>query len=170
MRHAFTLLALLFCACRRGLPPQAQEPQQTLEDLTLSQSTLGRPSWRLEARKAVLEENSSQAALENPRMRFYKNGKPVSTLSALSGLVRMDTQDVRLSSSVVVTSLEDGSVLKTEELRYSSRGRKFLTEHPVHLARPGGEMRGRGLEASEDLSEIRVFDQRTVIEDGSKLK
>lgn len=159
------LLSCLALACRKAAPAASQEPHQVLEDFNLSQSYRGSPSWDLRARTAVLKENSSQASLTSPQMAFYRKGRIASRLSALTGSVRTDTHDVRLSSSVVVTSLEDHSVLRTEELEYSSQKRKFFTDKEVMVKRPGGFLRGRGLEAEPDLSEIRIFNQTALIEE-----
>jgi LPS export ABC transporter protein LptC len=101
-------------------------------------------------------------------MEFFKLGKIATRLSANSGLVHTDSSDVRLSSSVVVTSLEDNSVLRTDELLYSSKMKKFITDHDVLVRRPGAVLRGRGLEANPDLTEIRIFHQTSKIEEGAQ--
>ena len=158
------VLIALAAGCRRAAPPRSEEPQQRLEGFALSQSTLGSPAWDLEARSATLSEGDRVAQLNAPALAFYKNKKKVSTVTARAGIVRTDTYDVTLSSDVVVHSLEDQSALMTSELRYSSQRKLFLTDKDVLVKRPGGTLRGTGLEASPDLSDIRVFNQRTVVE------
>lgn len=131
----------------------------------MSQSVKGRPDWELKAATAVLDEKAKEAALAAPEMHFYRERKLVSRLSALSGAANTETRDIRLSSSVVVTSLEDRSVLRTEQLDFSSAKNKFFTDKDVLVTRPGGALRGRGMQATPDLSEITIFHQRTVIEE-----
>ena len=160
-------LALLpLAACRRDAAPSFEEPVQRLEGLRLSQSTLGRPGWDLRARSAQLSEGDRVAILSEPELSFFEKKKQVSTVTARAGLVRTDTYDVTLTTEVVVRSLKDESTLTTSELRYSSEKKKFLTDREVQVRRPGGTLRGRGLEASPDLSDIRIFNQRTVLQDG----
>lgn len=134
----------------------------------MSQFYRGSPSWELQAKTATLKDDARRAALTSPEIRFYKDKKPVSRVTALSGFIRLDTQDVRLSSSVVVTSAEDNSVLKTEELDYSSAKKRFVTDKEVVVRRPDGVLHGRGLEATPDLSEIRIFNQSSVIKETRK--
>jgi LPS export ABC transporter protein LptC len=96
-------------------------------------------------------------------MEFYRDGKSVSRVTALTGVVRTDTHDVRLSSSVVLDSFEDRSRMNTEELLYSSKRARFFTEAAVVVRRPEGVIRGEGMDASPDLSEIRIYRQRSVL-------
>lgn len=158
------LLCAAVCSCARRARQAGQEPQQTLRDLTLSQSYKSAPLWDLKAEAARLTDEDKRAVLDSPKMDFYKDRKLTTTVTAQTGFVRMDTRDVKLSSSVVVRSLEDSSVLRTSELDYSSARQKFFTDKDVVVVRPGGVLRGRGLEATPDLSEIRVFNQRAEIE------
>ena len=151
--------------CEAGRHVQGGEPTQRLEGLELRQSTLGSPTWDLKSRSAKLTDGDKRADLVAPHVKFYKEGKQVSQVTAMAGFVLTDTHDVTLSSSVVVKSLEDQTILNTEELRYSSEKKKFVTDRYVVVNRPGGTLRGRGLEASPDLSEIRIFKQETVIEE-----
>ena len=76
----------------------------------------------------------------------------------------MRTYDVTMSSRVLATSLDDGSTLSTEELKYDGKNGKFRTDKDVLVKKPGGVMRGKGLEANKDLSEIRVFKQSSVFD------
>lgn len=134
----------------------------------MSQSFRGRPDWELRAASALLDETAKSALLSMPRMDFYKDRKMASRLSADFGTVATETRDIRLSSSVVVTSLEDRSVLRTEQLDFSSAKNQFYTDEEVVITRPGGALRGRGMRARPDLSEITIFNQRTVIEEKSR--
>ncbi len=141
-----------------------EEPHQTLDDFSLSQNELNTTTWTLRARSALLKEDKKEADLTLPSMDFFKMGKVVTHLRSDTGIVNTETSDLRLSSDVVVTSIEDQSVVKTELLLYSSEQKKFYTEAAVAVTRPGGILHGRGLEANPDLSEIRIFHQTSVID------
>ena len=134
-----------------------------MEGLTLSQSEKGQPSWTLKSRRAILREDSKTATLTEPMMEFYTLGKAVSRVTALSGEVETESNNVRLSSAVVLDSFEDKSHLTTTELLYNSARGRFTTTADILVQRPEGVLRGKGLEAKPDLSEIRIFDQRSVL-------
>jgi LPS export ABC transporter protein LptC len=140
------------------------EPKQRLSALAVSQSQSGVSLWDLKADRAVLADVEAVADVSDPRMQFYRDGKLASRLTALHGVVHMTTNDVQLSSGVVVTSVEDQTTLRTEQLLFSSSKKKFYTDREVRVRRPGGSLVGQGLEASPDLSEITVFHQRSVID------
>ncbi len=131
--------------------------------MTLSQSSLGEPAWTLMSRHAVLREDSMLATLTEPVMEFYKKGKSVSRVTALTGEVSTESHDVHLSSSVVLDSFEDKSRLTTSELFYDSKRGLFTTPADILMRRPEGVLRGRGLEAKPDLSEIRIFNQTSTL-------
>ena len=96
-------------------------------------------------------------------MEFYRGGRAVSRVTALNGQIATDTHDVTLSSAVVLNSFDDHSVLTTDSLSYSSKDRLFRTKSDVVVRRPEGVVHGRGMEATPDLSEIRIFEQRSVL-------
>ncbi|MDD5657329.1 MAG: LPS export ABC transporter periplasmic protein LptC [Elusimicrobia bacterium] len=165
LRGLAAALAVLFaaCGCRRAAAP-AQSTRQVLEGFTLTQTVRGRKTWQLKARSAVLEEDADRARISEPRMEFYSEDRPVSRVRSLRGTVRLDSHDVRLSSSVVLEALEERSTMRTEQLDYSSKSNLFSTESDVAVERPEGRLRGRGMQAAPDLSEIRIFNQQAVVQ------
>ena len=163
MRTAALAALALTAACGHRAAPPREDRQQTIEGLSLSQSVAGEPAWTLRSRLARLHEDEKTASLDAPTMEFYRDGKAVSRVTALSGEVATDTHDVRLSSSVVLDSFDDHSILRTDRLLYSSQRARFHTESAVRIDRPGAVIRGEGMEATPDLSEIRIFRQRSEI-------
>lgn len=156
---ALALLPAAACGPKRAAP--AEERTQTLEGLELRQSEGGRPSWTLKARLAVLREDQKKALLSEPVMEFLRAGKVVSRVTAAAGEIGTDTRDVVLEREVTLDSLDDRSRLTTERLDFSSARQRFTTDREVLVKRPEATLRGSGLEATPDLSEIRVFNQRT---------
>ena len=163
MRRGALAALLGAAACAPSAPAPRGARRQTIEGLTLSQSDGGRPAWTLRSRLAQLREEENAATLEAPTMSFYKDGRSVSRVTALSGEIETETHDVRLSSSVVLNSFEDRSTLTTDVLYYSSKRRLFRTDSEVVVRRPEGVVYSRGMEATPDLSEIRLFRQRSVL-------
>jgi LPS export ABC transporter protein LptC len=117
----------------------------------------------LRSRLALLREEENAATLDAPTMEFYRGGRAVSQVTARGGEIETVTHDVALSSDVVLNSFEDRSILTTDSLSYSSKTRRFRTESAVVVRRPEGVLHGRGMEATPDLSEIRIFHQTSVL-------
>lgn len=168
-RAGFLAALLLICAaCNKSTETASEERRQVMEGLTLSQSEQGEPTWTLKSRRAVLREDAERAILTEPVMEFYKKGVAVSRVTALSGEIETASHDVRLSSSVALDSFEDKSRLTTSELLYNSARGLFTTTADILMRRPEGVLRGKGLEAKPDLSEIRIFNQRSVLSGASR--
>lgn len=163
MRSLAIAALALFGACAPQTEAPKEERRQVIDGLTLSQSVNSKPAWTLRARVAILREDEKLAELAAPSMDFYRLEKIVSRVTARSGTVNTETHDVRLSSSVVLDSLDDRSHLTTEELLYSSARGRLMTSAEVQIRRPEGVVRGRGLEATPDLSEIRIYEQSSVL-------
>lgn len=134
------------------------------EGLALRTSEAGRPLWELRAQEARILEDSHRASLVRPHMDFYKDRRRVSWMTAETGEVQTEIQDVRLSGSVVVVSTKDRSTLRTETLEYSSKRGKLHTQALVNLERPDARVKGVGMEASPDLSEVRIFKQESHVQ------
>lgn len=163
MRTVALAALLVAAACGPRASGDRVDRQQVIEGLTLSQSDHGVPAWTLKSRLARLREDEKTVSLDKPTMEFYRAGRAVSRVTALQGEVQTDTHDVKLSSSVVLDSFEDHSRLDTDEMLYSSKRARFHTESAVVVRRPEGVIRGEGMEATPDLSEIRIFRQRSVL-------
>jgi LPS export ABC transporter protein LptC len=163
MRILLPALLLGLAGCGKKAENVREERSQIMEGLTLSQSEKGEPAWTLKSTRAILHEDSKKATLTEPVMEFYKKGKAVSRVTALSGEVETETHDVKLSSSVAMDSFEDKSHLTTDVLFYNSKRGLFTTPADIMIKRPEGVLRGRGLEAKPDLTEIRIFNQSSTL-------
>ena len=164
---ALAILAAL-SACSKSSAPAPEQPLQVIEGFTVSQADHGSRLWTMEGASAVLAEDAKQVAAVSPRLKFFKGGRQVTEVTSGSGVLRTDTNDVRLSSAVVVRSLDEDSVLKTDELLWDSKKNKYVTDQEVTITRPEGVLHGKGLEASSDLGEIKIHHQTSVIEKGAR--
>ena len=163
-RLSLLTLTLALAACEKTRQT-AFQPNQTLEDFSMSQSRRGKPGWTLSAHLGVLKEDRDETLLTEPRMEFYQDGRVASKVESRHGVVELATHDVLLSSSVVLTSVDENSVLTTDELKYSAAKAKFFTDKHIELRRPGTVLKGRGLEANAKLTEFRIYHQESVVRD-----
>lgn len=163
MRPGLLALALLTGACARSPAPPQEARSQTMDDLVLRQSHSGRAAWTLHSKLAILREDDKKVSLAAPTMEFSNKGTASSRVTAFEGEIEVETHDVRLSSAVVLESYDDHSRLETSEMVYSSKLGRFRTDKEVRIRRPEGVLLGKGLDASPDLTEIRIYDQRSVL-------
>jgi LPS export ABC transporter protein LptC len=74
--------------------------------------------------------------------------------------VDLKSKDVRLEGEVVARS-DQGTELRTEELRWLAASRRLQTDRAVTVTRGALVSRGRGLEAETDLEQVRIFQNIT---------
>ena len=97
-------------------------------------------------------------------MLFYKDNIPDTKVTSKTGVIETETHDVVLSSDVVAVSLKDNNHLYTEKLFYSAAKHQFWTRQDVKVVRPSGVTFGHGLVASEDLSTIKIFHEKSLVQ------
>lgn len=81
--------------------------------------------------------------------------------------VVLSSGDMFLNGNVIVVST-DGSRLQTDWVRYSVREKIIRSSAPVSVERDDSVTTGKGLEASSDLSRLKIFNQKLVIRDRKK--
>jgi len=179
----FALLACLalpaaFTAgCTGGAKPPAESaevPDQWVEEFTITETLAGVPVWVLNSQIAQVYNQSKKITLENIHIEFMKsddtkrshskesllmakkNLTVSARLEAPKGQVFMDSRDLLAWGGVEVES-EDGTRLYSERLRYSTADQKIRTESPVRIVRRDSILIGEGMEATPDLSTVRIF-------------
>lgn len=156
-------VALGLSACARTRSIGEERPLQTMERFTMTQTEKSSKAWELSAPRADIAL-SGEARLDRPVIRFFRQGRHASTARALKAFVDGESRDVALEGDVVVEAHEEGSVLRTERLEYDAAKDLLHTDRDVLIDRPGGRLRGRGLEADSALSSITIFKQETVLQ------
>lgn len=150
-------------ACRSRGSAAAAQPSQSMEEFTMAQTVDGKRAWRLDARRAVIS-NAGDALLEKPSVLFYQGGRHASTAVAKKATVNGESQMIVLEEDVVIIGHEEKTTLRTSRLEYSEQDRRFRTDRRVDIERPGGRLRGRGMEGDAALSEITIYKQETVVQ------
>jgi LPS export ABC transporter protein LptC len=144
-------------------PPAQTAPEVTLHQIHLTETREGARLWELWADRAEMHERDGYTIL-------FREHRPVEvtlysshgqlTCTAERAWVDLKTKDVRLEGGVVARS-DQGTELRTEELRWQAASRRVQTDRPVLVSRGGLLSRGRGLEAETDLEQVRIFQNIT---------
>ncbi|MBI5201007.1 MAG: LPS export ABC transporter periplasmic protein LptC [Elusimicrobia bacterium] len=165
MRRAVpAVLALLLGACVKASEAPALTASQEAKGFTLRRSRAGAVEWKLDSPRAVFEEGQAKARLESPEIELFKKGKTETKARSEKGEIDLNTQDTLLSGDVRVENAQEKISLKTDLLQYIASAKEFRTDRPVEIRRPEGVMRGRGMTANHDLTEIHVKHQETRVE------
>jgi len=144
-------------------PPTQTTPEVTLRQVHLIETREGARLWELWADRAEMHEREGYSIL-------FREGHPVKVLLysdqgqvtciADRGWVDLKSKDVRLDGRVIARS-DQGTELRTEQLRWLAASRRLQTDRPVVVSRGGLVSRGRGLEGETDLEQVRIFQNIT---------
>ena len=141
----------------RGILPvvDPNAPSQILRDFQMQDIQDGVKSMVVESIQGRLIDAQQIADVDQPVVSFYKQGTVSSVLRAPLGRVKMDTHEVLAWGGVTVVT-RDSATLTTEKLRYDPKQQRLMTDDPIHLVKPDSITDGVGLDATPDLSRVRI--------------
>lgn len=164
----FCLLILINFACSRNNNGKLVEidnnPQQKIGKFTIRETNNGTPKWVLKAEEAIIIESEKIAKLKLPKIDFYEDGKKVSDLESERGRINTDNYDIVGEGKCLMTTVK-GERLETENLKYKSDIEKVVTNERVKFIRPGEVINGKGMEASPDLENIVIKNQKVILDE-----
>jgi LPS export ABC transporter protein LptC len=160
---SFALLLCLAACGGAGPAAEGAPPAQHAEDVIISESQMGEGKWLLTAKDADFHQadKGSYVAMRGPHIIFKTGGEAESSLTAREGHYDFDKNLIMLSGAVRGANAREGAELETEILFYDTQTLLIWTDAPVSLKRGGVAIKGGGLKASRDLSEIEIFKQKT---------
>ncbi|MFI5339140.1 MAG: LPS export ABC transporter periplasmic protein LptC [Candidatus Methylomirabilales bacterium] len=144
-------------------PPAQTAPEVTLRKIHMIETRQGAKLWELWADRAEVHEREGYTVLfreHRPVEIVLYSSQGQLTCTANRATVDTQTKDVRLEGGVIARS-DQGTELRTEELRWLAASRRVQTDRPVMLSRGGLVSHGRGLEAETDLEQVRIFQNIT---------
>ena len=114
----------------------------------------------------LFEEGKRSTEISAPRALMATGDRPkppdvANPVEPIPG-VKLVPGDMYLDGGVVVVSTE-GSHLSTEWVQYYVDKSVIRSSAPVEIRRPDSITRGTGLEATSDLSNVKIFKQTLVI-------
>ncbi|MFA6059211.1 MAG: LPS export ABC transporter periplasmic protein LptC [Taibaiella sp.] len=135
-------------------------------DVTFIYSEQGKTKAKLYTKEFIGNENSKPPYidfLKGVKMDMYNDSLQIeSTVTARSARYYTQEQNVIARDSVVVKNTK-GDNLKTEELIWNKKLQRFYTDKFVRMNINGQPSWGYGLEANEDLSYVKIKNQRGTI-------
>ncbi len=144
-------------------PPAQTAPEVTLRQIHMIETREGAKLWEVWADRADVHDREGYTILSRERrpveVTLYSSQGQL-TCTANRATVDLQTKDVRLEGGVIARS-DQGTELRTEELRWLAASRRVQTDRPVVVSRGGLVSHGRGLEAETDLEQVRIFQNIT---------
>lgn len=132
-----------------------------MKGFTLTQTERGRKQWILHSVRAEVSD-AGAVEMKTPKIDIYKGEKVMTKVQSSSGTYDAASQNVRLTGDVIVLTDDPKSGptrLETDQMDYLNAKQRFETDRPVVIKRKTSTVRGRGMSANHDLSEIRIMNQ-----------
>jgi LPS export ABC transporter protein LptC len=124
--------------------------------------------WILNANTAQLYEDKNIMNLERIKIKFSPTGGGHVTVTADSGVYRIDNDEMLLNGDVKIHS-EDDSILFSESMHFSQKKRLIWTNDKVLIKKDGLEMEGEGLEYDLQKSKLTVKRQAAVLSENGEI-
>jgi LPS export ABC transporter protein LptC len=159
---ALILGLTILSACTGESVTPAENPGQILEHFTMNQVKQGAARWKLSAPHAEIQLDGA-ADLVKPKILFFKLGTHASTVTAEKAVITGKDQDMRLEGDVLIIAHAEKTELRTQRLDYNAEAGRFRSNKEVLITRPGGRLKGSGMEGDPALSDITIYNQETVI-------
>lgn len=168
------LLLVCFISSCKNDPAKIQEvidrKQAQLdkaEDVVIIYSEEDKTVARLYVKEFIRNEKARPPYLDMKnglKVEFFDDSLNVSsTLTALYARYYEEEGNILLRDSIVVVN-KKGEELRTEELIWNQKIKKFYTEKFVRINTPTQVMYGNGLEANEDFSWYRIKQPQGVVQ------
>jgi len=134
-----------------------------MKDFTLEAFAPEGREWTLESPRAHFFELEKEINVETPRVSFYDQDALSSNMESGRGRVHTGSEDLWAWDDVLIVST-DGVRLTSDWMHYVGHENRIISTAPVTIVREGTVITGVGWEASPDLSEVVVHNQRVEVE------
>ncbi len=164
MKHFYLFCTIaLLCSCggKNKSPDAPKGPSQQAYGVIISESQMGTSEWLLTTKQAEFFDEEQYVELVKPSLLFNKQGKQDSTVKADEGVYDMLKSLITLKGNVVGVSINEGATIKAKQAYYDVTRKVIWTDSDVSVTRGGVTVKGKGVKASSDLSEIEIIKQET---------
>jgi lipopolysaccharide export system protein LptC len=169
--------------------PSADVPELAMEKTKIQSFGPEGLEWVLVTPTAQGFSVQNKMHAQNLLITFYRNGRKATDLTADEGTIKFDDKkvvvstltvkgeekggpgpgDLYLTGNVVAVST-DGSKMYTDWLRYEKLTGLITSTAPVRVIRDDSTTEGVGLQATADLSSVKIFNQTVTIKERPKRK
>jgi Uncharacterized protein conserved in bacteria len=164
MKHLYLLpLTVFLCACGGSKDSQTAHsgPSQQAYGVMISQVQSGQNQWILSTKKASFYDDSKTADLLKPYLTFNTKGQENSSVKADEGTYDMEGNLITMKGNVIGASDKEDATIKTQKAYYDIVRKVIWTDSDVTVKRGGITVKGKGIKANSDLSEIEIIKQKT---------
>lgn len=188
------LLALTSCS-KKAADPSAQAraaaadvPELTMTGMHVQSYGPTGLDWEMESPSGEIFTRRNIMHVKEMAVALFENGNRSTVVTADQGFMAtgetpqkrlmkdpafhnrpMADGDILVDGDVVVIST-DGSKLYTDWAHYSKKSNLIVSTAPVRVVRQDSTTKGLGLEATADLTRVKIFNQTLVIHDRSEQK
>lgn len=149
-----------------GNDPLKEMESDKAEEVTILYSEKGKTKTRVSTKTFVGNDKVTPSYIDflnGVKMELFNDSLQVeTTLTARTARYYNKQENVIARDSVVITS-KTGDKLETEELIWNQHLGRFYTEKQVKITKDGRVTYGKGLEATQDFSYVRIKEQRGAI-------
>jgi len=160
---AALVLAAALMGCAEDDPEQVADqkskplPDQVISEFGLTETSMGRKDWHMEAEKAYVFERRNILETDVVEVTFFdEDGSVRSVLKADYARLNRGTDDMEARGNVVVTGA-DGVKLETEALNWQSETRQIASDDSVTVYRNDDILSGWGFRGDPDLGSFRIL-------------
>ncbi len=158
------LCVFLFPSCMRDFDYNNKLATiQTIENFVITETKAGKIKTILNSNIAIIKESENVAFLTEPVVKFYDNGKYSATLTAKTGQISLDTNNVKAIGECKVLTAS-GEVLETKDVSYDHVKEKIYSDSDIKITRGKDVIYGKGFESDTKLNNIIIKNQRIVLD------
>jgi LPS export ABC transporter protein LptC len=137
--------------------------EQIIEKFTIVYTDKGKLKIILAAESAIINENENVAHVILPIIKCYDKGNCISTFSAESAGIDMETYDIKGMGRCVIDSRKNGCV-QTTDLAYNAVKDFVYSNNDVKIIRLHETIYGTSFKSDTKLEKIVITNQRTVFD------
>jgi LPS export ABC transporter protein LptC len=119
--------------------------------------------WELDAASAQYFKSEERIALSTMQVTFFSDEGKVYKLTADSGEIYTDSQDVKVAGNVVVFT-EEGYRVETDSFHYNAKERKISTDDEVTLTNKELVMTGKGMVVDLEKEKLYILQEVRALE------
>jgi LPS export ABC transporter protein LptC len=132
-------------------------PDQVISGFSLTETARGSKEWTFNAGIASIYERRNVLEADTVKVTFFDGeGRTKSVLTARSGKLNRNTNDMEARGNVVVTG-SDGVVLRTETLTWVADTHEITSQDSVTVIRHGDVLTGWGFRGEPDLGKFEIL-------------